>query len=391
MQTKEILILVNTGNCSGRELLRGILRYTSSSQCWRIRICDFADNGAQRALELLQSSPVDGIITSELENPEIANRLERSHIPLTVIGTRENAIPKRRENMMTVTSDEVTVGVLGAQTLLKLGVFNSFGFVNMRNDTYRYLSSLRKRGFLQQLQKSGIVPQVYDTTTPLSESDEQPLHDWINALAKPTAILAASDGRAEDVLRAAVRAKLRIPADVSILGIDDDEFKCLSTSPTLSSIHLDAEGQGFEAARQMDRMLRHRHSHAKRAQHFAGIVNVVQRGSTRTLAPGKALVTRAKEFIAKNADRPLSVGEVVAFSRVSQRLLFMRFREFSDLSIQETINAERIRYFCKRLRTDNGKIKDIASRCGFGNLATLRSLFSAHKGMTIREWRKSAG
>lgn len=82
---------------------------------------------------------------------------------------------------------------------------------------------------------------------------------------------------------------------------------------------------------------------------------------------------------------------MVAFSRVSQRLLFLRFREFSDLSIQETINAERIRYFCKRLRTDNGKIKDIATRCGFGNMATLRSLFSAHKGMTIREWRKSAG
>ena len=391
MQTKEILILVNTGNCSGRELLRGILRFASSSQGWRIRICDFADDGERRALELLQSSPVDGIITSELENPEIADRLEHSRIPLSVIGTRENAIPKRRENMMTVTSDEIAVGVLGAQALLKFGVFNSFGFVNMRNDTYRYLSSLRQRGFLQQLQKAGIVPQVYDTTTPLSESDEQPLRDWVSSLPKPTAILAASDGRAEDVLRAAVRAKLRSPADVSVLGVDDDEFKCLSTSPTLSSIHLDAEGQGFEAARQLDRMLRRRHSHARRSQQFAGIVTVVQRGSTRTLAPGRALVTRAKEFIAKNADRPLTVAEVVAFSRVSQRLLFLRFKEFSDLSIQETINAERIRYFCKRLRTDNGKIRDIAMRCGFCNMATLRSLFFAHKGMTIREWRKTTG
>lgn len=391
MQIKEILILVNTGNCSGRNLLRGVLRFTSTSQCWRIRICDFADNGAQRALDLLQNEHIDGIITSELENPAIADRLERSRIPLSVIGTRENALPARRENMTTVTSDEVSVGALGAQTLLRLGAFNSFGFVNMRNETYRYLSSLREKGFVSQLRKSGIVPLVYDTEIPESESDEGTLGEWVLSLPKPTAILAASDSRAEDVLRASVHARLRIPAEVSILGIDDDEFKCLSASPTLSSVDLNAEEQGFEAARQLDKMLRRRLPHVKRTCHFAGSVNVVQRGSTRTLAPGKALVSRAKEFIAQNANRALTVGEVVAFSRVSQRLLFLRFREFSDKSIQETINAERIKHFCKRLRADSGKIRDIAAHCGFVNMATLRSLFSAHTGMTIREWRKNAG
>ena len=391
MQIKEILILVNTGNCSGRNLLRGVLRFTTTSQCWRIRICDFADNGAQRALDLLQNEHVDGIITSELENPAIADRLERSRIPLSVIGTRENALPARRENMTTVTSDEVSVGALGAQTLLRLGAFNSFGFVNMRNETYRYLSSLREKGFVSQLRKSGIVPFVYDTEIPEAESDEGVLGEWLLSLPKPTAILAASDGRAEDVLRAAVREKLRIPAEVSVLGIDDDEFKCLSTSPTLSSIRLDAEEQGYEAARQLDKMLRRLRPHAKRALRFAGAITVMQRESTRTLAPGKVLVSRAKEFIAKNADRRLTIGDVVAFSHVSQRLLFLRFKEFSDKSIQETINAERIKHFCKRLGTGNGTIRDIATSCGFSNMSTLRSLFTAHTGMTIREWRKTNG
>lgn len=391
MQTKEILILVNTGNCSGRNLLRGVLRFSTTSRCWRIRICDFADNGAQRALDLLQDEHVDGIITSELENPSIADRLERSRIPLSVIGTRANALPARRENMTTVTSDEVSVGALGAQTLLQLGAFNSFGFVNMHNETYRYLSSLREKGFVGQLKKSGIVPRVYDTEIPEAESDESALGEWVLSLPKPTAILAASDSRAEDVLRASVRARFRIPADVSILGIDDDEFKCLSASPTLSSVDLNAEELGFEAARQLDRMLRRRLPRVNRTCHFAGSVNVVQRGSTRTLAPGKVLVSRAKEFIAQNANRALTVGEVVAFSRVSQRLLFLRFREFSDQSIQETINAERIKHFCKRLRADSGNIRDIAAHCGFVNLATLRSLFVAHTGMTIRDWRKNAG
>ena len=391
MKVREIIILVNTGNCSGRDLLRGILRFTSSSRDWRIRICDFADKGAQKALSILTAEPVGGIITSELENAEIARLLGRSKIPLAVIGTRKSTLPSRQGNLVIVSSDEIAVGALGAQTLLKLGVFNSFGFVNMRHETYRHLSSLRENGFAQQLRKSGIVPQIYTTTIPESETDERPLREWMRSLPKPTAILAASDSRAEEVLRATVREKLRIPAEVSILGIDDDEFKCLSTSPTLSSIRLDAEEQGYEAARQLDKMLRRLRPHAKRALRFAGAITVMQRGSTRTLAPGKVLVSRAKEFIAKNADRRLTIGDVVAFSHVSQRLLFLRFKEFSDKSIQETINAERIKHFCKRLGTGNGTIRDIATSCGFSNMSTLRSLFTAHTGMTIREWRKTNG
>lgn len=388
MHPKEIVILVNTGNCSGRDILRGVLRFYSTSSRWRIRICDFADHGAQRALAFLATEHIDGIITSELENTKIADRLEKSQTPLAVIGTRKNALPKRRENMITITSDEISVGELGAQTLLQLGVFNSFGFVNMRHDTYRYLSSLRERGFVLRLQKSGITPQIYDTTIPESHSDEATLCEWVRSLPKPAAILAASDGRAEDVLRASVREGFNIPTDVSLLGIDDDEFKCLSTVPTLSSIHLDAERLGFEAARQLSKLLHVHHQSQKRSCCFAGTVNVVKRGSTHTLAPGRFLVTRAREFIAKNADRHLTIADVVTFSHVSQRLLYLRFKEFSDKSLQETINAERIKYFCKRLQTGSGTIRDIAKRCGFNNMATLRALFSASTGTTIREWRK---
>jgi len=390
VKAKEIIILVNTGKSSGRDLLRGILRFSTSAQHWRLRICDFADNGAQRFFDFYSHEHIDGIITSELENGGIAKALETSPIPLVVIGTRKSALPTRTENLVVVTLDEVSVGALGAQTLQKLGTFNAFAFVNMRNDTYRYLSLLRNQGFASQLQKAGVTPQSYDTEIPESESDEMTLCEWIRALPKPAAVLAASDARAVDVLRATIQTGFRVPEDVSILGIDDDEFKCLSTTPTLSSIHLDAEGQGFEAARQLDIMLRRRQPHKGRTRHFAGKLNVVHRWSTRTLAPGKALVSRIREFISQNADRPLTIREIVAFSHVSQRLLFLRFKEFSDKSIQETINAERIKYFCKRLRTGNGTIQDVATRCGFNNMATLRSLFTSITGMTIREWRRQA-
>ena len=390
MTTKEIIILVNTGNSSGRDLLRGVLRFATVSRHWDLRICDLADNGAERFLALISNGHTDGVISSELEDPTIAAALEHSIIPLSVIGTRENALPTRHTNFVTTTSDEVAVGTLGAQTLLGYGLFNSFAFVNMRRSSYRYLSSLRERGFIQQIKRAGIRPIIYNTDKPESESDIDDLRAWTLSLPKPTAVLTASDARAVDLLRATTSARLRVPHDVTILGIDDDEFKCLSTSPTLSSIHLDFENQGYEAARQLDSMVRSRRQNDKRTCHFAGTIRTVERSSTRTLAPGRTLVERAKEFIAQNADHALTVKDVVAFSRVSQRLLFLRFKEFSDKSIREIINIERIRFFCKRLRTGNGTIQEIAGRCGFRNMKTLRSLFTAATGQTIRDWRKSA-
>ncbi len=389
MKMKQIAILVNTGNSSGRNLLRGILRFTTVSTDWDIRICDLADYGAERFLALIAEGRIDGVITSELEIPEIATALERSTVPLSVIGTREHALPARASFWTTVTVDEVAVGTMGAQTLLRYGTFNAFGFVGMRHDAYRYLSSLRERGFVQHIRKAGCEPILYDTGIPEPLSDESMLRAWVCALPKPAAILAACDARAEDVVRVAVGARLRVPGDVAVLGIDDDEFRCLSTSPTLSSIHLDFEEQGHEAACQLDRMLRTSPAgrHGARCS-FAGHVSLVERGSTRMLAPGKALVATAKKFIAQNADRALTVEDVAAFTRVSPRLLFLRFREFSDKSIRETIAVERIRHFCKRLRTGDGTIGEIAARCGFRNMATLRALFTATTGQTIRAWRK---
>ena len=49
---------------------------------------------------------------------------------------------------------------------------------------------------------------------------------------------------------------MAVPEDVAILSVDDDDLLCDFARPPLSSVALPTERIGYEAAAQLDRMLR---------------------------------------------------------------------------------------------------------------------------------------
>ena len=72
---------------------------------------------------------------------------------------------------------------------------------------------------------------------------------WLRELAKPVAVLADHDVPAHDLADMCQLLGLRVPDDVAILGVDDDELECQLAFPPLSSVAIPAEQIGFEAAR----------------------------------------------------------------------------------------------------------------------------------------------
>jgi len=88
------------------------------------------------------------------------------------------------------------------------------------------------------------VPYSERTKKAIAESgktDTTSLSDYLKCLPRPAAFFAAWDGRTADVIHAAHWANLRIPEDIAILGVDDDELICEHTVPPLSSIKTDAD------------------------------------------------------------------------------------------------------------------------------------------------------
>ena len=72
---------------------------------------------------------------------------------------------------------------------------------------------------------------------------------WMDGL-KPTAVFASSDRHARGVMRAAHAAGLRIPEELSVLGIDNDQ-ECALSLPPLSSIEVPIQQIGRQAVRKL--------------------------------------------------------------------------------------------------------------------------------------------
>ncbi|MBR4653526.1 MAG: substrate-binding domain-containing protein [Kiritimatiellae bacterium] len=389
MKEKEVYVLTNTTRNSGRRLLHGILRFSMTRYDWRLRIMEPTASGRSKIARAALSRAADGIITSVLEHPALYRALEKSDVPLVAIGTRRDPLPGRSRNFAAVMFDECRFGREAGLHLFRLGMFRSFGFVHSRLEFLRHLSSLRAKGFLEELASHGVKVVEYVPVCPAS-ADASALAAWVAGLEKPAAILAATDSRATEVYAACDAADAAIPDDVRVLGIDDDEQTCLSLKPPLSSLATDFEQQAIFAAETLERMMSQpKAGFGRRELVFPGGSVPVERSSTKVLAPGLELVRRACEYIERNADRRITVDDVASFLRVSKRTAFLRFAEFSDTSISQTIAAARIAYVKGRLRTSRQSILSISRMAGFDSPNHLKALFRKHTGMTMRDWRKT--
>lgn len=384
---KDIYTIADVSRCSGRGIVQGVLRFAAAHFDWRLRLLEPTPQGVEELIGATKSKTCSGIITSEMESPMLSSHLEKSPLPLVVIGTRKNCLPKRERNIGFVTFDERKIGAAGARHLLSLGKFSSFAFVRTTADFCKYLSSLREQGFAEELMRQGYS---YETPPVSAHNYTQDLNTWLKKLPKPAAILTSGDKYATEIAIACDHAGIKIPDEIRLLGIDNNEFACLSTTPTISSVITDFDGEGYAAAQLLDRMLRkHKSDFLRQTIICPTKCGIAIRESTRVLPPGLALVEQAKKYIAANAGTKITVGNIANHLHVSRRLLYSRFSEFSEKTLQTTINEAKVKFIQHRLQASREKIESISRDCGFGNICHLKVLFKKTTGMTMREWRNT--
>ena len=116
----------------------------------------------------------------------------------------------------------------------------------------------------------------------------------------------------------------RVPEDVAIIGVYDDETSCQFAYPAVSSVEVPGERAGYEAARMLDQMMENPDSRVGNL--LLPPVGVVARQSSDLVAVEDAEVASAVRFIRLNAHRPLKVSEVFSAVEISPRRLEQRFK-----------------------------------------------------------------
>jgi DNA-binding LacI/PurR family transcriptional regulator len=249
-------------------LMSETLQYTLTDEVAMGFIAAIADELAPTglALTLLSAAPREGIIPArdvamdgalvyscDPSSPAVS-WLTRRRIPLVFVDQPPAA------GIASVNIDDRGGARAAAQHLLDLrhrrvgivtsGFGGQFGVLeDPAGASLGYGEAQRMLGWLGALDPAGVRPRVvrlphadpYD----IGRSAGQTL---LAARARPTAILCFSDAIARGVIHAVEQAGLAVPADVSVVGFDDNPAS-RRTRPALTTVRQDVDAKGRAAVR----------------------------------------------------------------------------------------------------------------------------------------------
>ena len=382
---KRILIVLRMSGTAGRDILSGIFHFTRSHPHWHTRLFQMPGEFTPDAFRTAQTDGIDGIIASESGPDETARLVCDSGIPVSFIGDPGPILGKRKGQIAFTRNDDEFIGHLGARYLVSLGAHRAYGFIPTASR--QYWSVFRQKGFSDELMLRKIDAHIFCSPGFAgTHEDLAALREWLVALPKPAAVMTAWDTRATQVLALCKDARIKVPGQIAVLGVDNDELLGESCSPPLTSVMPDHEKLGFVAARTLERLMSAR-KEKPIAPFLTRPLKIVERESAAAASPAAHLLTRATDFIRKNATKGIRPNDVAEFLGVSRRLADLRFQQFSGESINEVITHYKLEAVKKLLATTSRPIKTVSETCGYTDLAYLKTLFKRRFGCTMREWR----
>lgn len=379
-----VVAVVSTNAEAGRSELHGIERAAARAG-WTLETIDPAQTGPDLSPFAPLVASADGVIARDRPNVMGVFPLLRPGTPLVQIDTEATPPEGAGETPRAfVLCDHAGVAATAAEELLSLGRKCHVFVPILRPRTW---TNRRAKPFLAKMRKAGHDVRIYEPKTEWGWAKErEALGKWLAGLPRPMAIFAGNDLLAKFTLGACQGAGLDVPGDAAILGTDDDETLCLSTTPALSSVRIDFEGAGRMAVERMAALMERKR--APKVVHF-GAVGVARRGSTRLDVLGPAAgIAAGLDFIADHHYDPfIGVRDVAAAIGVGRRHANRLFRKARGKSVRESIEEKRMEHVRLLLKTTSLPIRAIAEECGFASGPYLSRIFAKRHGMPPGEWR----
>jgi LacI family transcriptional regulator len=289
-------------------------------------------------------------------------------------------------HLCNITSNAADIAHIAANYFLER-CFTHFAYVGVLD---RAWSQRRGHEFTNTLAKQGKVTHVYvppqRVRDRLWEREQSSMAEWLKELPKPIGVFACDDDRGREVLEACVVAKLRVPEEVAVLGVDNDEVFCDLAYPPLSSISLSTEAAGYQAAELLDAMMQS--GSTERRSIVMEALGVETRRSTDIVAVEDSELSDALRFIHSHKGVNITVNDVVGQALVSRRNLEVRFRKAIGRSILDEIQSVRLEQSKKLLVESTLSITQVAFSAGFKTSAYFTQFFHQRVGKTPRQYRK---
>ncbi len=178
----------------------------------------------------------DGIIAN-FDHPRVVSQISASGIAVVAFGSGfgwydpDSSIPY-------FYSDNRAVVKLAAEHLYHRG-FRRFAYYGYRWGPTCGFSTQRADAFERFVGAVGCPLSVHEGPYEDHrkwEPLQQQLRSWLEGLPKPVGLMAVNDKAARQVLEACRVSGLRVPDEIAVVGVDNDEMLCQLSNPPLSSV-----------------------------------------------------------------------------------------------------------------------------------------------------------
>ena len=286
---------------------------------------------------------------------------------------KSHGIPRVRVN-------DQLAGRMAASHLLDRGL-RHLAFFGWSDHWY---SEQRRRGFSQRAAEAGA--RVDSFVVPVGEGEKLSWTKriagpakWVASLPRPCGVFAVHDYRAQFLLEACNEADLRVPEDIALIGMDNEETICEHSDPPLSSVSRNSERLGWEVMLLLERLLRGEPAPAEDL--LVDPDKVFARKSTDRQYCTDPLVQSAVDWVRDNLGQQVNIRDVAEQLGVSKRTLEMRFQQSTGHSPHEFFTRLRVQHAQALLQTPQRlTVEQIATKCGFGTPATVYAAFRRYLG-----------
>ncbi len=375
---RRIAILVETSLASGRQILAGISNFLKA----RNDVSVFHHSG--QLGEMFPDSLIDwegdGIIARVVNQP-IANLLVEIGLPtVDVLGNI------RGYGFPLVQTNNHAIGKMVAQQFLESG-FRNFALIGLGRESWsqqRELSFFNTVGSLNTerptLHLKSTESEVHNITKSL-----EAIRNWLPHLPKPVGIMVTSDQFAPLLFEVAHELGIRIPEEISIIGVDNDAPYCDLCRPALSSLDPNHKEVGHQAALLLEQMMAGQTPIKDTIEVNPHMIHL--RRSSSTLAVDDPHLSKAMDYLRLHACTGTTIDEISHHCGLSRSVLQRRFRSSLNRTVGDSILNEKLTRAKELLHTSNLSMSQIAEQSGFNSQEYMSQVFRKHLQKSPKKFR----
>lgn len=373
MDRKRILLILDFYDY---RIHRGVAKVAAQEK-WSL----FFYQNVENIPEEIKGWKFDGILTMAYRKATI-DHLRTYDTPIVDMGLADHHLKVHR-----VVTDNEACGHLAAEHLFERGyrvgllgkAMEDNDMLNQRNDS-----------FARTFENLGGETHLFD---PLGRDEKCPnLKTLLERYPQPLALFATNDNYASHYFIQVSSLGYKVPVEVAIVGVDNNELVCESIETPLSSVENDQEGLGEKAAKTLARVIEELNVSPTGTTtptiQWHQPQTIISRASSNTYVSSDPLVAKAFEWIQEHGCKLVSAVDMAKTLNISQQQLQLCFKKAGHDSPGKCLERFRLHHAKAYLRYSKESVKDIASKVGYSSELSFHRTFKRNEGITPGKWRK---